>query len=64
MKSTLSIRLHGFVLFVCLLVFFYHHGKSLFICLEITSPYELEALPWWKVAQRLNCKGGGDIGDT
>ena len=58
MKSTLPIRLHGFVLFVCLLVFFYPHGKSLFICLEITSLYELEALPWWKVAQRLNSKGG------
>lgn len=46
--------------FVCLFAcfFFYPHGKSLFICLEITSLYELEALPWWKVAQRLNSKGG------
>ena len=66
MKSTLPIRLHGFVLFVCLFVFFYPDGKSLFICLEITSLYELETLPWWKVAQRLNFKGGGGggIGDT
>ena len=47
--------------FVCF--FFYPNGKSLFICLEITSLYELETLRWWKVAQRLNFKGGG-IGDT
>ena len=54
-----------FCLFVCLFVFFfffYPHGKSLFICLEITSLYELEALPWWKVAQRLNSNGGGGGG--
>ena len=52
-----------FCLFVCLLVFFFYpHGKSLFICLEITSVYELEALPWWKVAQRLNSNGGGGGG--
>lgn len=65
MKSTNKI---AWFCFVCLFVFFTHMEKAFSFVLIIISLYELETLPWWKVAQRLNFKegggGGGGIGDT